>query len=158
MKILVSSLCAFWALSGLASAGESPAASRPDGIAERGAKRMPFDLNRTVHVFRKIATGGLQQVRVKEAGDAEQIRRIREHLSELARRLAEGDFSGPEHIHGSGLPGLAELRAAAKHIRFIYQELPDGAQIGYFSDRPAHVAAIHRYFDAQRHDHAAGED
>jgi len=115
---------------------------------------MPFDLEKTLHVFDKTDSGGLQQVLAKDGGDLTQIRPIREHLSQIAARFARGDFAGPARIHGEAMPGLAELRAGAQQVRFEYRELPNGAQIAYASEQPALVEAIHRFFDAQLSDHA----
>lgn len=137
-----------------AYAVEPATPARLDEVAERGARVMPFDLEKTVHVFSKTPNGGLQQVLAKDAGDAGQIRLIREHLSHIAARFAQGDFSGPARIHGNAMPGLAAMSAGASQIRFAYGELPDGAQIDYSTDQPALAAAIHRYFDAQLSDHA----
>ncbi|WP_246598814.1 aspartate carbamoyltransferase [Methylogaea oryzae] len=109
---------------------------------------------KTVHVFDKTANGGLQQVVAKNAGDVEQIRLIREHLSHIAARFTQGDFSGPARIHGNAMPGLAAMSAGAGQIRFVYGELPNGAQIDYSTDQPELVGAIHAYFDAQLSDHA----
>ncbi|CAG9179675.1 hypothetical protein LMG23992_04040 [Cupriavidus laharis] len=73
---------------------------------------MPFDLKATTHVFTKTRDGGVQQVIARVPGDAEQIRLIREHLSEITGQFRRGNFSGPSAIHGPAMPGLAELRDA----------------------------------------------
>lgn len=128
---------------------------RLDEVAERGAHIMPFDLEKTTHIFSKTAKGGLQQVIVKDKSDTEQIRLIRSHLSEIANDFRRGDFSAPARIHGESMPGLAELRAAkAGQLKIEYAELPDGAQISYSGRSPKLVKAIHRWFDAQLSDHA----
>ncbi|QSA99164.1 aspartate carbamoyltransferase [Methylococcus sp. EFPC2] len=136
-----------------AGAVEPTAPERLDEVAKRGAQVMPFDLEKTSHIFTATPTGGVQRVVAKDANDSEQIRHIRAHLSEIAARFAQGDFSGPQAIHGADMPGLAVLKSRAAEIRFRYRELPDGAQIHYSADDPALVGAIHHYFSAQLHDH-----
>jgi len=128
--------------------------ARLDEVAERGAHVMPFDLDKTVHVFNKSENGGIQQVIAKDAHDAEQIGLIRRHLAHIAARFAQGDFSGPARIHGREMPGLAEMSAGAPQLDIVYRDLPNGGQIDYSSKQPALVGAIHRYFDAQLSDHA----
>lgn len=141
------------AVSGVCAEPVSPA--RLDEVAERGAKVMPFDLEKTTHVFDKNPQGGRQEVVAKDAEDAEQIRLIREHLSAIAQGFAQGDFSGPAKIHGQDMPGLAELRAAKPgQVKYVYEDLPDGGRLDYLTDDPALALAIHRYFDAQLSDHA----
>jgi hypothetical protein len=52
------------------------------------------------------------------------------------------------------MPGVKELSAGAKQVRFSYQDLPKGGQIDYTTDVPVLITAIHSYFDAQLSDHA----
>ena len=128
---------------------------RLDEVAERGSHVMPFDLDKTTHIFSKIDTGGIQQVIVKDKSDTEQINLIRSHLSAITKEFKQGNFSNPERIHGTAMPGLAELKAAkAGQINFVYKELPDGAEITYSTHIEKLKLAIHQWFDAQLSDHA----
>jgi len=137
-----------------AGAGLVPVNSeRSAAVAERGAQVMPFDLDRTLHVFTPTADGGVQKVVAKDPADTGQIRLIQEHLADIARRFAQGDFSGPEHIHGPEMPGLATLKAQAAAIRFVYKPIPDGGVIHYSAASPELVAALHDFFQAQVADH-----
>ena len=154
MKNLVLSISIFLAVITPATAVEPATPSRLDDVAKRGAQVMPFDLDKTVHVFTETPTGGVQRVVAKDPGDSEQIRLIREHLSHIAARFAQGDFSGPETIHGANMPALTTLKARFSEIRFVYRERPDGAQIHYSADDPSLVNAVHSYFSAQLRDHS----
>ncbi|GAB4254812.1 MAG: hypothetical protein Kow0065_02280 [Methylomicrobium sp.] len=136
-------------------AGQGANDARLDQVERLGSKVMPFDLEKTTHVFSKTPKGGVQQVVAKHPQDSEQIRLIREHLSQIAEEFSRRNFSGPESIHGKNMPGLAELRAAqAGELDVIYAELVDGARIDYTSDKPEIIRAIHDWFDAQLGDHA----
>ena len=128
---------------------------RLDEVAQLGMHVMPFDLEKTTHVFSKTPKGGLQQVLVKDKSDAKQIGLIRAHLSEISVDFKRGDFSKPARIHGEDMPGLAELKSAKPgQIKIEYEELTDGAQIGYSTSSPELINAIHQWFDAQLSDHA----
>ncbi len=127
---------------------------RLDEVVARGVHVMPFDLDKTQHIFSKTENGGIQQVIAKDAADSAQIALIREHLSALAARFDEGDFSSPMRIHGDTMPGVQDLQAGFKRIQFTYRELSNGAEIAYVSTNPKLIAAIHQYFDAQLSDHA----
>lgn len=116
---------------------------------------MPFDLERTTHVFDKSDTGGVQSVTADDAKDSEQIRLIREHLRKEADAFARGDFDDPARIHGDDMPGLAELRAGHNQVTVTYEELGDGARITYTTADPTLVHALHRWFDAQVSDHGS---
>ena len=129
--------------------------ARLDEVVARGVHVMPFDLEKTLHIFTKIENGGVQQVIAKDKNDAAQISLIRQHLSKIAKEFNQGDFSNPVKIHGDKMPGLEALRSAEKGaLSIIYKELPDGAQINYTSKKPDLIAAIHQFFEAQLSDHA----
>jgi hypothetical protein len=120
-----------------------------------GAHDMPFDLQRTLHIFTPTAYGGMQDV-VSTDEDAHQIALIRQHLSTQAALRAQGDYSVPAHMHGPSMPGLASLSGEAGHIQVRYEALPAGGRISYVSHDPVLIRAIHDWFKAQMHDH--GQD
>jgi hypothetical protein len=124
-------------------------------IVKRGADVMPFDLEKTTHVFSKTKQGGIQQVIVKDSKNDEQIKLIRQHLLKISAEFKKGDFSNPAKIHGKDMPGLNVLRnTSSKDISFAYKELTNGAQINYTSKDIQIIKAIHQWFDAQLSDHA----
>jgi hypothetical protein len=127
---------------------------RRDEVASAGAMVMPFDLERTTHVFETTDTGGVQRI-VSDDRDEDQIELIREHLGMEAERFRAGDFSDPAVIHGDDMPGLAVLRSAGSALQVQYRVLPDGAQVTYTGADGEVVAAIHAWFDAQLRDHGA---
>ena len=136
-------------------AAEPAYEKRLDEVAERGAHVMPFDLEKTIHIFLKTADGGIQQVIAKDTSDTEQIQLIREHLLEISVEFSQGDFSRPERIHGEGMPGLTVLKSAnSEQLKIEYHELPEGAQINYSTRLSSFISAIHQWFDAQLSDHA----
>jgi len=141
-------------LAGNAHAVQPADPVRLDEVVARGVHVMPFDLDKTQHIFTKTEIGGIQQVVAKDATDSSQIALIREHLSALAARFGLGDFAGPMRIHGDTMPGVQDLQAGFKNIHFNYRELTNGAEIAYVSTDPKLIAAIHQYFDAQLSDHA----
>ena len=129
-------------------------AQRQAQVSERGKDVMPFDLAATVHVFTKTKSGGVEKVVARRAKDGEQVRLVRAHLKEIHGQFAQRDFSGPAHIHGHDMPGLAELEAARPGVLTIaYREVPAGAELVFTSKDPALVAAVHKWFDAQVADH-----
>lgn len=98
--------------------------------------------------------GGVQRVVARTRGDAAQAQLVRQHLQELHGQFLRGDFSGPQHIHGAGMPGLAALKAAAPgSLAIAYREIPDGAELTYRTQDARLVAALHQWFTAQVSDH-----
>ena len=127
--------------------------SRQEEVAARGALVMPFDLDKTTHVFRKMDDGGVQTVTANDPADTEQVALIRSHLQGEMDRFSDGDFGDPASIHGGEMPGLRELEDRAAELRLEYRELPDGASIVYTSEAGDVIAALHVWFDAQLADH-----
>jgi hypothetical protein len=130
LRLMVLTVLMLLILAGPTHASENASKSRQDEVAKRGAQVMPFSLERTVHIFTKTKSGGIQQVIVKDKADSHQITLIRKHLSKIAKEFAQGNFSDPAKIHGKDMPGLAELeKARPDQLRIVYKKLATGAQI-----------------------------
>lgn len=111
---------------------QSADAQRQAEVAKRGPDVMPFSLKGTTHVFTKSSGGGTQRVIAKDRSDAVQIGLVREHLREIQTQFQKGDFSGPSHIHGNDMPGLAQLKAAKPgQISITYRDMEGGAELTY---------------------------
>jgi len=130
--------------------------NRQAEIRDLGPQVMPFDLDKTTHVFQRTDTGGLQQVRVKNLDDKEQITLIQHHLRQETERFAQGDFSDPATLHGDNMPGLSVLEKAQGKFTVDYADLPNGGQILYTTSDEEVLEAFHLWFMAQLQDH--GQD
>lgn len=138
-------------------------ARRQAEVARRGTDVMPFSLPATQHIFTRTAQGGIQEVVARNGTDTGQVKLVRQHLRDIRAQFLAGDYSGPAHIHGQDMPGLAELRAApAGKMAIAYQDIEGGARLTYSTTEPTLVAALHKWFDAQLSDHGkdamAGHD
>jgi hypothetical protein len=81
---------------------------------------------------------------------------VRQHLRDIQTQFLKGDFSGPSHIHGNEMPGLAELKAAKPgHVTIEYKDVVGGAELTYRTADANLVSALHSWFDAQLSDHGA---
>lgn len=141
-----------YVLLGVAACGGSDLEQTRADVAEAGSTVMPFDLERTTHIFERLEDGGLQTV-LSDDGDGQQIALIRTHLAEEAQRFAEGDFHDPAMIHGDDMAGLHELVVGHDQMTVTYRDVEHGAEILYESQDPGLVVAIHAWFDAQLQDH-----
>lgn len=135
-----------------AACAPSDADQRQAEVAEAGTAVMPFDLDKTTHVFEKLEDGGLQTV-VAKAEAPEQAELIRTHLAEEAERFSRGDFHDPAMIHGDDMAGMHALVAGHDRIEITYREIEAGGEIRYSTVDTALVTAIHEWFDAQLRDH-----
>ena len=116
---------------------------------------MPFDMEKTVHIFKMTESGGVQQVIVKDAGADDQIALIQKHLKHEAERFQHGDYSDPATLHGADMPGLQDLQAGASAIKVSYAALSLGAEITFETTDLHLITAIHRWFGAQLSEHGA---
>jgi hypothetical protein len=129
-------------------------AQRQAEVAKRGPDVMPFSLKATQHVFTKTPDGGVQKVVARNTADSEQVKLVRGHLRDIQTQFLKGDFSGPTHIHGAQMPGLADLKAAKPgQIVIDYKEVAGGAELTYRTADTKLATALHKWFDAQVSDH-----
>ncbi len=117
---------------------------------------MPFDLAKTVHVFRMTEDGGTQKVVVRsDPPDPEQVHMIQHHLMTEAAEFQKGNFADPSHLHGAAMPGLREMQEGAARMQITYDALPNGAEIRFRANDIKQITAIHRWFGAQLSEHGA---
>lgn len=132
------------------------AAHRQAEVARLGADVMPFRLKATTHVFTKTDRGGVQQVVAKDAADVQQVKLVREHLRDIRLQFLKGNFSGPTHIHGAEMPGLAVLKTSGPgQMSIEYKDVEAGAKLTYDTADAKLVKALHLWFDAQLADHGS---
>lgn len=123
-------------------------------VAKRGPDVMPFSLRATQHVFTKTPDGGVQKVVARNTVDIEQVKLVRGHLRDIQTQFLKGDFSGPTHIHGAEMPGLADLKSSKPgQIAIDYKEVAGGAELTYRTADAKLATALHSWFDAQVSDH-----
>jgi hypothetical protein len=135
--------------------GATPASSqtKQEHVHEMGQPVMPFDLKKTVHIFKMTDTGGVQSVVVRDARDKDQIGLIRQHLQHEAKAFEAGNYADPMSLHGAAMPGVSELASHHREIAVSYAELPLGAALTFASQDRRLVTAVHRWFGAQLSEH-----
>ena len=131
------------------------AESKQERVHHMSHHVMPFDMSKTIHVFRMTESGGVQKVLARDPGDTDQILLIKKHLSHEAEKFGHGDYSDPTQLHGADMPGLVELRENPSKVKVSYSELPAGAQLRFETKDLSMLTAIHRWFGAQLSEHGA---
>jgi len=146
--LIISFIILFWSA--------TPYAETPqEQVHQMAHSVMPFDISKTVHIFKMTEFGGTQQVIVKDPGSTDQISFIQQHLRHEAERFQHGDYSDPAKLHGTHMPGLKELQAGASDIKVSYTILPAGAELTFETTDLRLLTAIHRWFGAQLSEHGA---
>jgi len=131
------------------------AQTRQEHVHQMGHSVMPFDLAKTVHIFKMTESGGVQRVIAKDPDATEQIALIQQHLRHETAQFQHGDYSDPAKLHGADMPGLKELQDGASRIKVSYAALPLGAEISFETTDLHLLTAIHRWFGAQLSEHGA---
>ena len=131
------------------------AETKQEHVHEMAHSVMPFDISKTVHIFKMTESGGVQRVIAKDPDATEQITLIRQHLYHEAQKFQRGDYSDPQKLHGAQMPGLKELEAGASHIKVLYEAVPSGGEITFETTDLHLLTAIHRWFGAQLSEHGA---
>lgn len=116
---------------------------------------MPFDMAKTLHIFRMTEFGGIEQVVIRDPEYRDQIALIRQHLKHEAVKFQHGDYADPIRLHGANMPGVHELEQNPSQINVSYEELPNGAQLVFKTQGVALLTAVHRWFGAQLSEHGA---
>ena len=124
---------------------------------ERGAKAMGFSQPATTHHFILTRDGGLIQVEVNDAADAENLAAVRQHLAHIARLFAEGDFNTPMLVHDRVPPGVARMQRLRTEITYAYEETDRGARVRIKAKSAEALAAVREFLRFQIKDHQTGD-
>jgi hypothetical protein len=135
--------------------GLADAQTRQDHVHQMSPGVMPFDVAKTLHIFKMTETGGVERVVAKDPAAADQIALIRQHLQHEMMKFQRGDYSDPAMLHGAAMPGLRELQKGASRIKVSYASLPSGAEITFQTADLHLLTALHRWFGAQLSEHGA---
>ncbi len=131
----------------------SIAQTKQEHVHQMAPGVMPFDVSKTVHVFKMTETGGVERVVSKQTAAADQIVLIQQHLRREVVNFQRGDYSDPAALHGAAMPGLQELRNGASRVKVSYASLPSGAEITFETADVHLLTALHRWFGAQLSEH-----
>lgn len=123
----------------------------------RGEKAMGFSQTETTHHFILKPDGGLIQVEVKDAEDAQNREHIRQHLAHVARAFAAGDFDTPMLVHERVPPGVPVMQRLSSEIAYVYEETERGARVRIKTRNAEALAAVHDFLRFQIADHQTGD-
>ena len=126
-------------------------------MQQRGNRSMGFDQSKTTHHFRSLADGGAIEVTVNDPADTANLAAIRNHLTQIAKQFAAGDFSSPVMTHAELPPGAAEMQELKGKIAYTYEDLPLGARVKITTGDPQALVAVHRFLAYQIKEHRTGD-
>ena len=121
----------------------------------RGRVAMGVDQYTSTHRFESLPDGGRIELQ-RDTADSAGVATIRQHLREIQRAFASGDFSTPAFVHMRDVPGARVMAAKRAVISYRYSDLPRGGELRIKSSDPEAVVAVHEFLAFQRKDHRAG--
>jgi hypothetical protein len=111
---------------------ECPMRAAHTQMNERGEKGMGlFSQTATTHHFYLNESGGIIQVEANESTDVTNRDDIRMHLRHIAHAFQTGDFDIPMFVRDTVPPGIQEMKRLQKHIRYVFEETPNGGPCGH---------------------------
>ena len=129
--------------------------TRQEHVHQMAHSVMPFDISKTVHIFKMTESGGVQRVIAKDPDATDQVALIQQHLQHATRMFQQGNYSDPKKLHGAEMPGFKDLEAGASRIHVSYTAVPSGAEIRFETTDLHLITAVHRWFGAQLSEHGA---
>jgi hypothetical protein len=110
------------------------------------------------HRFDDLADGGRIALS-RHSADPAGVRAVREHLAQIARAFAAGDFRVPGLVHsGKVVPGTDVMAAKRGRIDYQFSPTPGDGEVRIRTSDPEALEAIHAFLAFQRREHhAAGE-
>jgi hypothetical protein len=150
------SFCLSWLSAKGQTASPSPQEHFSD-VNTRGDEAMGFSHEKTAHHFHLFTDGGSIEIASKDPTDTESQKAIRDHLSMIATKFTDGDFSIPMFIHDTVPPGVETMKRLNQEIRYSVSDTVGGAQIRITSDDNDAVQAVHDFLKFQIQDHRTGD-
>lgn len=136
------------------AAHHPPSDSAFAATQQRGKQVMGVNQYTSTHVFEDLPDGG-RIVLQRDVSDPLDERTIRMHMRDIAKRFGTGDFTLPEMVHATQVPGTTVMAQKKRRIRYVATDIPRGAQVRLTSRDPEAVKAIHEFLAFQRMDHRA---
>ena len=126
-------------------------------VNRRGDEAMGFSHKKTAHHFGLTGDGGFVDVSANDANDKESRSQIRQHLAQIEKLFAEGDFTMPMHTHGKVPPGVTAMTKLKAEITYRYEETERGGRVRISTTNGEALAAIHEFLRFQIEDHKTGD-
>lgn len=123
----------------------------------RGDEAMGFGHKKTTHHFILKSDGGVIDVAANSESDVESRDQIRDHLKEIEKLFANGDFTKPMHTHGKMPPGADVMIKLRAEITYSYEDSDRGGRVRISTRNAEALRAVHEFLRFQIEDHKTGD-
>jgi quercetin dioxygenase-like cupin family protein len=109
---------------------------------------MPFDISKTLHIFKMTEQGGVLCVVTKETGSSDQVSLIQQHLQHEAEQFQKGNYSDPALMNTSvpdaatATPKVVKVKLENDRVRVLDFTSDPGDKEGLHSHPPFVVYVV----------------
>ena len=97
------------------------------------------------------------QVEANDAKDTTSRDQIRQHLSEIAKMFAQGNFTDPMMVHDETPAGVPALKNLKSKIKYSFEQTNGGGRVLITTTDHDAVSAVHEFLRYQIKEHATGD-
>ena len=122
-------------------------------MTDRGNIAMGFNQSKIAHQFIATSNGGKIMVTALNNRDSQTIKEIKNHIMDIQKEFAEGNFTKPFFIHAQEVPGT-EIMTEKKHlIRYDILEMNNGSTLLLTTNDKELIDAINQFMEFQASEH-----
>jgi hypothetical protein len=125
-------------------------------MQSRGQVAMGVDQYTSVHHFEDLPDGGRISLE-RDSTDSAGVAAIRNHLQDITRAFAAGDFGAPGFVHDGEVPGTGTMAARRDRIVYQFVPLPVGGAVRIRTTDPGALRAVHEFLAFQRREHRTAD-
>src|SRR5215510_14041 len=123
---------------------------------QRGDRAMGFDHTKTTHHFHLLADGGAIEVTANDQKDTISRDQIRQHLAQIPKMFAAGDFAKPLAVHAQVPPGADTMGRLKDSITYTFEEIDRGGRVRIKTSEAEALAAILSILRSSNAEHQTG--
>jgi hypothetical protein len=128
-------------------------ASNVTAMLERGNVAMGFDQNKISHQFITTSNGGIIKITALDSKDNQTIAQIKNHVKEIQKEFAEGNFTKPFFIHAQVVPGTDIMNLKRDLIEYRIEDIENGSSLILVANDGDLINAINQFFRFQSGEH-----
>lgn len=122
-------------------------------MMERGDIAMGFNQNTIAHQFIGISNGGKIIITALNGSDRQTIGQIKNHVLDIQKEFADGNFTKPFFIHAQEVPGAEVMSDKKDLIKYSIFEMNNGSSLLLTTNDKELIDAIRRFMEFQAREH-----
>lgn len=122
-------------------------------MMERGDIPMAFNQNKITHHFVATPDGGKIIITTIDGNHRQTIGQIKNHVLEIQKEFADGNFTKPFYIHSQEVAGAEVMSDKIDLIKYSILEMNNGSSLLLTTNDKELIDAIRRFMEFQSREH-----